>query len=484
MSLTSRGLARRSIGASFWVGASTFSTRIVEFGSKALLARMLDPDHFGLVTMAGVAIAGLGLIQGLGLGTAIVQRRDRVVDAASTAFWALPLLGCLLAAIGYLTAPLAAYLLNEPRILEIVRVLACTMIPASLTWVPSALLARDLEFRKVFWADMLSSVAFGAVSIILALRGLGAMSLAYGYLASSITRAVGMLVLSSFRPRLYFSASLFGELFRYGRSAMSVSIVSNLLPAIESGIIGRFLGSSLLGLYGLALQLVQLVGSQLTTLVLRVAFPAFAEIQHDEQRIRAAYERLIHLVALTVAPAACGAGVAAPWLVPLVFGAGWSGAVPLVACLAPVAVSGALRVVMRTLLMGIGKAGEAERLAWVDSVLLVAAVSLSALTGSILAVALAASLASIASLAAYVSTFKKVLAWEPALIIGPVWRPSLAAMAMVAAEIPVYFLDLQPLPGALIAVGLGVLAYTAAAWVFDQRAVRALAALVMPKGAA
>jgi O-antigen/teichoic acid export membrane protein len=434
--------------------------------------------------MAGVAIAGLRLVQGLGLGTAIVQRRDRVAEAASTAFWALPVLGCLLAAIGYLAAPVAVLLLKEPRILEIVRVLAYTMIPASLTWVPSALLARNLEFRKTFWADVLASLAFGAVSIILALRGFEAMSLAYGYLASSLARAASLLVLASFRPRLLFSTSLFRELFGYGRSAMSVSIVSNVLPSIEAGIIGRFLGSSLLGLYGLALQLVQLVGSQLTTLVLRVAFPAFSEIQHDAQRIRAAYERVIHLVSLAVTPAACGAGIAAPWLVPLMFGADWGEAVPIVACLAPVAVSGALRVVMRTLLMGVGKANHAERLAWVDSVLLIVAISLGILTGSIIAVALAASLSSIASLAVYVSVLSKVMGWEPVQVIGPACRPLLAAMVMIAVEIPTYFLNLRLIPGALVTVVVGVIAYTAAAWVFDQRAVRALAAVVRPGEAA
>jgi len=484
MSLNSRGLASRSIGASFWVGASTFSTRVVEFGSKALLARILAPDHFGLVAMSGVAIAGLQLIQGLGLGTAIVQRRDRVAEAASTAFWALPILGCLLAAAGYLAAPLAALLLNEPRIVEIVRVLAYTMIPSSLTWVPAALLARDLAFRKTFWSDILASLAFGAVSITLALRGFEAMSLAYGYLAYSTTRAAVLLVVTSFRPKLIFDTALFRELFRYGRSAMSVSIVSNFLPSIEAGIVGRFLGSSLLGLYSLALQLVQLVGSQMTTLVLRVAFPAFAEIQHDDQRVRAAYERVLHLVSLTVVPAALGAGIAAPWLVPLLFGEGWEGAVPLVALLSPVAISGALRVVMRTLLMGIGKPQVAGRLAWFDSAFLIASIGIGVLTGSILVVAIAASVASLLSLGVYVNALGKTMHWRPSVSIGPALRPLLAATVMIVAEIPVFYLDLQLLPGALASVGLGVVAYVAAAWMFDQHAVRDLVTKIYPQNTA
>jgi PST family polysaccharide transporter len=96
---------------------------------------------------------------------------------------------------------------------------------------------------------------------------------------------------------------------------------------IDYLVIGRLLGPAALGVYSLAYKLVTWPVLKISHVTLRVAFPAFSRLQHDDEAMRRSYLRLIAVLALVVFPLLVGLAVLGPEAIPLIFGAKWQAAV-------------------------------------------------------------------------------------------------------------------------------------------------------------
>jgi O-antigen/teichoic acid export membrane protein len=461
-------LSQRSSTGAFWVAGSLVGQHGIQLASKIVLARLLTPAEFGLVGMASVILFTLSIFMNLGFASALVYRRDRVEDAAHTAFWILPLNGMALAGIGWAAAVPVAAFFGMPEVVPLARVLCVSFVAASLAWVPSAMITRAFQFKKSFAAEVTNAAVYGAVAIPLALRGHGAMSLAWGWLAGSVAQSAMYFVLSPYRPRFVFHRELVPELFSFGGAVMSSGVAAHLVRQTDVVVVGRMLGSAPLGIYSLALQLVSLVVTQVVAVVRRVAFPAFAEVQHEPERLRRAAASALHLAAALVFPAVVGAGWVAPWLVPAVFGDRWAAAVPVVGWLVPMGLFFGVQHVIGTLLHGVGLPHVYQRIPWVQFALLVVlAVPAGAAWGA-RGIAAAVSLTHAAAFAMSVETVHRRLGWRRTDLLAPMARPAAATAVMAAALAALHLWPLSPVAGGVFGVAGGMVVYGGALLALDR----------------
>lgn len=327
-------LAGRTVRGVLWNYGSFALSKTVVLVATAILARLLAPEEFGIVAVATVAVAFLTVLQDLGLGPALIQRRGDIEQATNVVFTLNLLLGVSLTGVVYLIAPFVAAFFHEPAATPLLRVLGLTFTVEALGAVHLVRLQRELRFGRVFVPDVGRSIVKGAVSIGLAVAGAGAWSLILGQLAGVVTGVVLSWAVFPWRPRLEIDAALARQLISFGLPLFGVEFMWVLFVNLDYVIIGRQLGSAALGIYTLAYRLPELLVLSLMTVVNRVAFPAFSTMQQEKEGLRRGFLAAIHYVVLITFPLSVGLAIAADPIVRVTLGSDWLEAIPVLRVLA------------------------------------------------------------------------------------------------------------------------------------------------------
>jgi len=313
----------------FWVAVSSLSVRLLSQVAYLVLAKLLLPESFGLVAGASLAIDALQLFQEAGLGSALIYRKDEVEEAANTAFF--PIIGTALLSYGiaYVAAPWVALLVQQPdpRIAAVLRVLALNLVIAAFARVPMVLLSKELDFRRQLLPEVLPSLLYAIVAVVLALLGFEVWSIVYARLASTVLRAILAWVVTGWRPRWRYVPRLARELFDYGKHIIASQLLIFGITNIDDIFVLRMLGLGAEGAYDLAYRTSNLPATQITGLVNQVMFPAFAKLQDDRSAFRRTYFLALRYVSLLAFPVAVGTLVLAGDLIAVIDAQKWAGAV-------------------------------------------------------------------------------------------------------------------------------------------------------------
>jgi len=174
------------------------------------------------------------LFSDLGLSKALIYRKDDIQEAADAAFVLIPVMNTALFALVFLGAPYIAIFFNDKTVGPLVRVMASTLVIYSLGTVPTALLEKELEFRKIVLPSTLSNIGYALVSILLAFVGLGVWGIALGYVFQSLLQTVLIWVVSPWRPTFKFEKRTVSEILGYGKYVVSVSLGTFLMVNLDN----------------------------------------------------------------------------------------------------------------------------------------------------------------------------------------------------------------------------------------------------------
>ena len=286
----------------FWEGGAALIGQGMGFLVSLLLARLLTPEYFGLISIANLAIHSLVVLQELGFSSALIYRQKDVEAAANTAHWTIVVSSALLYAVAFVASPLVAQFFRSPEVTPVLRVLALTIVISSFSRVPYALLAKELDFRKKVLPEIAGSMIGNLAALLLALAGWRVWALVAGELVAAALITTLVYFVSTWRPRRQFARSLFGELFGYGKHVTVSQILIFGITNIDDLFVGRMLGKAALGQYGLAYKISNTPATNIARLVNRVTFPAFSLLQADLDRMRSAFFRQVRYVAALAMP--------------------------------------------------------------------------------------------------------------------------------------------------------------------------------------
>ena len=330
MAVTTQNLSSAAVRGVQWTTAATVLTAVMQIGYTAVMARLLDPAAFGLVAMAGVVLRFGSYFAEMGLGHALVQRSEIDGHDVRATFTASLGLGLAVAAIAWLGAPLAVLFLKNEAVVPLVRMQALGFIIVGLGATATSLLRREMRFEVIAKVEVAAYVlGYGGVGITLALLGAGVWSLVAASLAQQFFAALMNYLVVRHSLRFIFDRAPYARLLGYGGRVSVVGFLEFINGNLDTLLIGRLLGSVLLGIYNRAYMLLYLPMYFLTNSLARVAFPAFSKIQDDLPRTRALYLTSSTLVATVVLPVCAGVAVAAPELVQVLLGPRWAASVPI-----------------------------------------------------------------------------------------------------------------------------------------------------------
>jgi O-antigen/teichoic acid export membrane protein len=292
-----------------------------------ILARLLTPADFGVVTAAVTVLAFVQLALALGWGTAIVRRLE--VDDAylSSIFWVIVGMGLTIAAAVSLGAPVLAGLIGVSGVGPYLAVLGLTSIPGAALVVPQALLQRRLELKTVHVISIVSVVVYVAVQVGLALVGAGAWAVIIGLVTQALVLCAGAFIAARWRPRLIFRPALIGEDFRFASGLLFYNGLNYGVRNADYWVVGRVLGAPALGAYYVAYVLPQIVRLRVTWVAGSVLYPVLARLRSDQERTRQVYNHTVLLQAWIGFPAMVGLAALSEPVVHVFFGPKWDTAV-------------------------------------------------------------------------------------------------------------------------------------------------------------
>lgn len=310
-----------------WTAGAKLTSQLITWGITIFVMRLLAPADYGLLAMASVFVALLGMFAEIGLGPALVQQAETSPQKLRQAFGVILMMNLALFILLNAAASLVALFYAEPKLTDVIRVMSLHFLIIPFSAIPEVLLQRRLDFKYRSLSDLGSAVIASVMTLILALSGLGVWSLVIGNLSGFFFRAVFFNIVAPFRAWPSFSLRGMRSMLAFGGHITGSRFLWFLYTQADTVIVGRVLGGDILGVYSVALHLASLPLHRMSAILNQVAFPAFARFQHDRDLIAAQLLKGLSLIALIAFPVLWGMSAVAPELIVVLLGPKWTAAI-------------------------------------------------------------------------------------------------------------------------------------------------------------
>lgn len=326
-------LKQQAVSGVKWTGISRAFSALLQFGTTAVLAHLLDPSDFGLMAMILVVSGFVRAFADAGISNALIYRQDATDEQLSSLYWLNVIAGVTMCLIVLAARPLIVAYYREPRISVYLSVVAVQFVISALGQQFKMLVQKELRFRTLSAIEITASGIASVSAMSTAILGWGVWSLVlHSIILASMTSlmCISWAARSGKLPGLHFRRADLHGFVGFGLCQMGERSINYLSANVDNLIIGRFLGAEALGYYSLAYQLISFPRARFNPIITQVAFPVFSKVQHDNGVLRRAYLRVVSYVATFAFPTLAGMFVVAPLFVQVVYGKAWLPAVAVI----------------------------------------------------------------------------------------------------------------------------------------------------------
>jgi O-antigen/teichoic acid export membrane protein len=426
-------LTRTVVGGISVTTLGLVGSRVLTLVSYLVLARLAAPEVFGRFAAGSVLLGVAGIFVESGMLAALIQRRDRLAEAADTAFVSTMLGGAALSLCALAASPLVGLVFSSHEIGLVAAAMSGVLLVGAATVVPDALLQRRFSFLRRVLVDPVGALVFGVTSIVALAYGMGVWALVLGTYASELAQVAASWKASGFRPHLRgASMRMWKELAGYGRHVLAGTFIDHIGLATTTVIVGRLVSTSALGQFRYAQRLGTVPQDLAMNAGSYVLLPAFARISHDQVRFERAFLRSLRWALVAVVPASLLLLPLGRPLVVLLLGDRWR---PAGEALMVLSIWSAPRVPASVAAESLKAAGRPDILPPLQLLQTVLAIvfMLALFPLGLIGVAAGLAVASVLAEACTVWRAAKVLRFSGRAVVAAVWPPYVAALPMVAA---------------------------------------------------
>lgn len=313
--------------ATKWSAVGEIVSKLVTPITSMVLARLLTPEAFGVVTTLTMIIAFAEIFTDAGFQKYLVQHefiddRDRD-ESTNVAFWSNLVMSFIIwGIIAIFANPLAA-LVGNPG-LGYVLIIACVNIPiAAFSSIQYALYKRDLDFKTLFKVRVVSTLIPLLVTVPLAFWLRSYWALVIGNITVHTINAVLLTWFSKWKPRFYYSFAKLKEMLSFTIWSMIEAISIWLTGYVDVFIVGTMLSQYYLGLYKTSSALVGQIMGLITGITTPILFSALSRLQNDEKEFHRLFFRFQKLVGLLIIPLGVGIFIFSDLATELILGSQW-----------------------------------------------------------------------------------------------------------------------------------------------------------------
>lgn len=301
-------IKRKSFAGVLALTSRTFLLQLVAFAATFLLTIFLTPQAFGVFYVVSAIMAFLGYFADVGLAAALIQKHENLTrDDLTTTFTIQQLLVGSITLISLsASSKIASFYGLDEAGLWLFRALVISFFLSSLKTIPSILLERRLDFNKLIIPQLLETVGFYVVAVVLAWQGWGVTSFSWAVLVRSIIGLVAIYIVSPWKITLGVSQSVAKRLLHFGLPFQMNSFLALLKDDLLIVFLGKILPLAEIGYIGWAKKWADAPLRLIMDSVIRVTFPAFSRLQESKENLTKAIEKTLFGMAFCTFPLTLG----------------------------------------------------------------------------------------------------------------------------------------------------------------------------------
>lgn len=326
--MSSNSLKQNTISALFWKFLERFGVSGVQFILQIILARLLSPDDYGVLSIMIIFTTLANVFIQNGFNTSLIQKKDVNNDDYSSVFWLSLLISIVLYGVLFALAPSLAYFYNMPQICFPFRVISLMIIPGALNSIQIAIVSKEMNFKQIFTSNLSSIIISGVIGVLLAYLGAGIWALVFQTLLNVLIACIVMWFTVKWRPSFSFDLKRVRVLFAYGWKLLVSSLLDTLYQDLSSLVIGKKYDSGTLGYYNRGKQFPQFLINSINGAIQSVMLPAISSIQDYKNQVKSMMRRSITLSSYIIFPVMVGLAVVAEPTVKILLTDKWLPCVP------------------------------------------------------------------------------------------------------------------------------------------------------------
>lgn len=348
-------LKKQTISSLLWDSFGHLVNMGITFVMTVVLARLLDPEMFGMIGMIMVFTTIAHMLANFGFGSALIQDQQSDNIDISTVFYFNIGLGISLTVLLILMAPLIARFFDEQQLTLLIKFMSITLIISSFGIIPTSLLIKRMDFKSQVIARSISAIVAGIVGISMALKGFGVWSIATQILVLNTMQTVLIWYLSKWTPTMVFRLASLRRIFGYSSKVFGSQVIATLFSKFDNLLIGKIFSAGELGYYTRGKRFYELP-TQSMSFALRVFFPALSRIQNDRERIKNIIKKTVGIIAFFIFPLMVGLIVLADPMIRLLLTDRWLPTVQYIQVLSLIGFAYPLSSLNLNIIRAIGKA--------------------------------------------------------------------------------------------------------------------------------
>jgi len=311
-----------------WTSIQQFGVQGIGFVVSILLARLLEPEEFGLIAMITVFIGIGNSLLNAGLGSSLIRSKELDEEDYSTVFYFNLIISILVFFIVFAAAPYIALFYKQPILISLIRWLSLTFIINAFAIIQQTRLTKIMDFKTQTIVAIPSLIIGGIVGVFMAFQNYGVWSLIAFNLVKTFANTTQLWFYSKWKPLWVFNVKKFKYHFNFGYKLTISSILETIFTNVYVIVIGKFFPITQVGYYERANSLQFYPVGVISAVIGKVTYPLFAQIQDDSAHLKSVYKKILELNIFILAPVLIIAGVLAEPLFRFLFTEKWLPAVP------------------------------------------------------------------------------------------------------------------------------------------------------------
>lgn len=325
-------IRKHAISGVKWTTVSTITLTVVNLLKISVLARFLDKSDFGLMALVTFVLGFMNLFMDMGLTSAILHRQEISKQEYASLYWINIFFSILLVGLIIVLSPLIAGFYDEPELKILIPIMSISIMLSALGRQFRTVEQKELHFKYLGVVDIISAICGLITGVVLAVLGYGVYSLVFGSLVIYAVSNVIFFIkgLSRSGMLFHFNYSETKPFLGIGIYQVGGQIVNYFTRDIDVLIIGKIMGTEVLGGYSLAKQLVRRPLQILSPIITKVGVSIFPKYQNDHFALRKYFTKLINANGSISAFVWGAIAILAPYLVIIFYGKDYMSIVPYV----------------------------------------------------------------------------------------------------------------------------------------------------------
>jgi len=312
-----------------WSAIEKLLTQAIQISITLILARLLGPTSFGLIGMLAIFIAISNVFIDGGFTSALIRKTDRSENDLATAFYYNVLISILCYLAIFIFAPYIADFYQQTELKNLLRVLGIVVLINMFNLIPRVLLTIDMDFKSQAKISIISICISGITAIFMAINDYGVWSLVVQYLLTAVFTTSLFNFFFPWLPKGSFTKDSFQYLFGFGNKLLISGLLDVIYNNLYQIIIGKKSSPSLVGEFTQANQLASVPAITLTSIIQRVTYPMFSQLQDDVVKMEDIYRLTLRMAAVVIFPLVMGLAIIAKPLLTSILGEQWQNAAAL-----------------------------------------------------------------------------------------------------------------------------------------------------------